>query len=347
MERALRLIRKGEAGVSVPYWYPDCEIVMRIIELLGYAGVGHHIRLLCRTSPLSDTGHLIGLKPYKIEEMAGWSGEPGAFIKAMLESEALYQDTAGTFIVRGWSEWGLSPAGKRRQVIGPLAVVADPIDSEEFVEVTERQGREPPVPKRNRANAAKRAAKMLERNNPAPFSEKEVQKLVKAGLTVNGVPVLPQTAAVFTDGKVGKVEGQEKDRLLQFLESWNQIALKKGLQTVRRLPPDRHEALNERLSDPTWGWVDALHYIDKRLPDIADVQNKKVKRHFLQGDGRSHWIGDLAWFILPDTVVNLMSGKFDRLRPGQMPAVDVEWKQSEAAIQALAEATSEPPGDDQ
>ena len=79
----------------------------RLIRRLGDAGVVSLFRLWSYTSRFFPKGVLTGFLPGDSEEAAGWAGEPGAFVSALVEAggpgkAGFLDDVAGVYALHNW-----------------------------------------------------------------------------------------------------------------------------------------------------------------------------------------------------------------------------------------------------
>jgi hypothetical protein len=110
---------------------------------------------------------------------------------------------------------------------------------------------------------------------PMAYQEQEQEQEQELEQEQDGVPP-PQTA---------KPEMQER-----FVSMWNSTT---GVCVIRKLTDSRRDKLRLRMKDPEWDWLAAL----KKFP--------------LKCFDDGSWVPTFDWFVRPDTVVQILEGKYD------------------------------------
>ena len=97
------------------------------------------------------------------------------------------------------------------------------------------------------------------------------------------------------------------EREQKFIEFWNQ---QPGVCQVRKFTDKRKRLFRARMKDPEW-------------PGLAVTALRKFPLQcFGEGLGSSGWRPNVEWFLRPDTVVQILEGKYDWSK--QVPGVDTE-----------------------
>ena len=93
-----------------------------------------------------------------------------------------------------------------------------------------------------------------------------------------------------------KAGGGDAAAVQAVVDAWNNI---EGVSQAIKITDKRRTALNVRLAEPDWrsNWQAALERVGRSS--------------FCRGSGDRRWVANLDWFIKPDTVTNLLEGKFD------------------------------------
>ena len=114
----------------------------------------------------------------------------------------------------------------------------------------------------------------------------------------------------------------EAEALKSIVDSWNVLAEKHGLSKVCKLTDKRRKHLRARLGDKDWvaAWEQALALV----PDSP----------FLLGKSDRGWKADFDWFIKPDSVMNIIEGKYQggppRPEPTQKKGCDLSTPEGRA-----------------
>ena len=113
----------------------------------------------------------------------------------------------------------------------------------------------------------------------------------------------------------------------KFLTAWN----KSGLTRCRKLTDKRRRTLRTRLADSDWNsnWEAALA--------------RAVNSAFCSGSNDRGWKADVDWFLKPDSVTQILEGKFDdqKQRIGQRPAVAADDVMAKHTAAVLAQKRAE------
>jgi hypothetical protein len=120
--------------------------------------------------------------------------------------------------------------------------------------------------------------------------------------------------------------GDDEDSVISF---WNGTS---KLPSVKYMTPKRGRTLQIRLADPYWrvNWREAIRRI--------------AASPFLTGGGERGWRADFNWFLRPDSLVNVLEGKYDS-RP--QPAREVSFMELSLRLKAMDARIKEHPGNPQ
>jgi hypothetical protein len=90
--------------------------VFRLKMELGADGVLALLQLWCFTRENYPDGNLSGMRPEEVETLAaGWAGEAGRFVRAMVRLELLDQDDAGLLHVHDWDRYQMHAVKSARR----------------------------------------------------------------------------------------------------------------------------------------------------------------------------------------------------------------------------------------
>jgi hypothetical protein len=84
--------------------------------------------------------------------------------------------------------------------------------------------------------------------------------------------------------------------LERLIRRWNAL---KGVASCRAATPRRRQLMSARMRDKWWreNWEEALERV--------------AASRFCTGGGRNGWRADIDWFLRPNTVAQLLEGKYD------------------------------------
>lgn len=126
---------------------------------------------------------------------------------------------------------------------------------------------------------------------------------------------IPEVATTPVSGPVpppdteGKKRNHAKKRTEDeeaFTQAWNAMARRCGLQTIMIFTASRSKSFSARMQDQFFAGNYTLA-ID-RIGEIPGLQGK---------DGKSTWKANVEWFLRPDTVIEIMEGKYDGWAKGK------------------------------
>jgi len=291
----------------------------KLIRACGDVGLVCYIRLLGFVAQNKWTGELAGMTEDDIEIAAGWSGEPGAFLAALVSVRFL-DETGGQYSVHDWTEHnGFAATFGTRQEKAKEAVNKRWRDTKK-------------IPKSNSSNTKTDSEyyqnddlvllKPKSSNTPSPSpsptpspEEEEITATTRARVEPETPKNAPNSASVQSETETGPDMGRGEAAAL--LAKFKPVfeAIWPGVQTV--IISDQMITHAQEMAGrfPEFRTLEAWERAAERAKASPLLRGEKP------GSKGRYFPGmTLAWFLKPDNLAHILNGVYDERPAPKGPA---------------------------
>lgn len=142
------------------------------------------------------------------------------------------------------------------------------------------------------------------RQKQAEYRQRKKDEDGNESITVNDSEQCQHIAEAEAEADTDTKEEEKKESASEEFETaWN--SLPEPFPKIRAMTGSRKSSLRERMKEPFWRehWRTAL--------------DRMSKSSFCRGQNDRKWIGDVDFFLRPDSVAKIMEGKYDQKKDAQ------------------------------